>query len=97
MQNSPEMGPKMLFSGWAGARGPSHKMGLWDVPTNILGLPAVNGLDHIKLVWDGPHIFGKTMVQPNAHDPPSQKTPPLGYLSITKNEALGGVDQGSLK
>jgi hypothetical protein len=28
-QNGPEMGPKMLFSSWAGAKGPGTKMDPW--------------------------------------------------------------------
>jgi hypothetical protein len=32
VQNGPEMGPKMLFSSWAGARGPGTKMDPWANP-----------------------------------------------------------------
>ncbi|KAJ7358221.1 hypothetical protein DFH08DRAFT_802064 [Mycena albidolilacea] len=57
MQNGPEMGPKMLFLGWAGARGPGHKMGPWAIPGNFSGPPAVGGLSHIEAVWDSPDQF----------------------------------------
>jgi len=57
MQNGPEMGPEMLFLGWAGARGPGLGMGPWDIPRNFSGPPAAGGLSHIESVWDSPDQF----------------------------------------
>ena len=91
VQNGLEMSLKMLFLGWAGARGPSHQMGPWDVPTNFLGPLAAGGLDHIGMVWDGPHYFWENhgLAQcPWSTQP--KHPPPSGHLSIAKNEALGG-------
>ena len=42
-KNSAETAAKTQFSFWAGARGPACKMGLWDVPPNVLGPPAAGG------------------------------------------------------